>query len=170
TLAVVFSLLIIFMYIVFRFKKWQFGTGAVVAMFHDVIIVLGLFSLFYGVLPFSLEVDQAFIAAILTVVGYTINDTVVVFDRIREELYEHPKDEPGRVFNRAVNATLSRTINTSLTTFVVLLAMFIFGGTSIRGFIFALMIGVVVGTYSSICVATPLVYELWKKKTPELKK
>lgn len=170
TLAVVFSLLIIFIYIVFRFKKWQFGTGAVVGMFHDVIIVLGIFSLFYGVLPFSMEIDQAFIAAILTVVGYTINDTVVVFDRIREELYEHPKDEPGKVFNRAINATLSRTINTSLTTFVVLLSIFVFGGASIRGFIFALIIGVVVGTYSSICVATPAVLQLWKRKVATEKK
>lgn len=164
SLAVLFSLLIIFMYIVFRFKKWQFGLGAIAAMFHDVAIVLGIFSVFYGILPFSMEIDQAFIAAILTVVGYSINDTVVVFDRIREELYEHPKDEAGKVFNRALNATLSRTINTSLSTFVVLLAIFIFGGTSIRGFVFALMIGVVVGTYSSICVATPAVLQLWKKK------
>lgn len=170
TLAVIFSLLIIFMYILFRFKKWQFGSGAIAAMFHDVVIVLGVFSLFYGVLPFSMEIDQAFIAAILTVVGYSINDTVVVFDRIREELYEHPKDEVGKVFNRAINATLSRTINTSLSTFVVLLSIFIFGGPSIRGFIFALMIGVVVGTYSSICVATPAVLQLWKKKVAKEKK
>ncbi|TVR38969.1 MAG: protein translocase subunit SecDF [Cryomorphaceae bacterium] len=164
TLAVIFSLLIIFLYIVFRFKRWQFGLGAIVAMFHDVLIVLGIFSLFYGILPFSMEIDQAFIAAILTVVGYSINDTVVVFDRIREELFEHPKDQVGKVFNRAVNATLSRTINTSMSTFVVLLSIFIFGGESIRGFIFALMIGVVVGTYSSICVATPTVLQLWKQK------
>lgn len=170
TLAVIFSLLIIFLYIVFRFKKWQFGLGAIAAMFHDVFIVLGIFSLFYGVLPFSLEIDQAFIAAILTVVGYSINDTVVVFDRIREELYEHPKTEPGVVFNNAINATLSRTINTSMSTFVVLLTIFIFGGSSIRGFIFALMIGVVVGTYSSICVATPIVLQLWKKKLAKSKK
>lgn len=164
SLAVLFSLLIIFLYIVFRFKRWQFGFGAVLAMFHDVVIVLGVFSLFYGVLPFSMEIDQAFIAAILTVVGYSINDTVVVFDRIREELYEHPKEEAGNVFNRALNATLSRTINTSLSTFVVLLAIFIFGGASIRGFVFALMVGIVVGTYSSICVATPSVFQLWKQK------
>lgn len=170
TLAVVFSLLIIFMYIVFRFRKWQFGFGAITAMFHDVLVVLGIFSLFYGVLPFSMEIDQAFIAAILTVVGYSINDTVVVFDRIREELYEHPKDEPGKVFNRAINATLSRTINTSLSTFIVLLSIFVFGGPSIRGFVFALMIGVIVGTYSSICVATPAVLELWKKKIARSKK
>lgn len=169
TLAVIFSLLIIFMYIVFRFRRWQFGLGAVGAMFHDVLIVLGIFSLFYGVLPFSMEIDQAFIAAILTVVGYSINDTVVVFDRIREELYEHPKDEVGKVFNRAINATLSRTINTSMSTFVVLLAIFILGGPSIRGFIFALMIGVIVGTYSSICVATPSVLQLWKQKVSRQK-
>lgn len=170
TLAVVFSLLIIFMYIVFRFRKWQFGFGAVAAMFHDVVIVLGIFSLFYGVLPFSMEIDQTFIAAILTVVGYSINDTVVVFDRIREELYEHPKEKMLTVFDRAINATLSRTINTSLSTFVVLLSIFVFGGPSIRGFVFALMVGIVVGTYSSIFVATPAVYQLWKRKVEKEKK
>lgn len=162
--AIMFSLAIIFLYILFRFRKWQFGLGAVAAMFHDVIIVLGIFSIFYGVLPFSLEVDQAFIAAILTVVGYSINDTVVVFDRIREELFEHPKDKKSKVFNNALNATLSRTINTSLSTFVVLLAIFIFGGESIRGFVFALMVGIIVGTYSSICVATPIVLQMSKKE------
>jgi SecD/SecF fusion protein len=162
--AIMFSLAIIFLYILFRFRKWQFGLGAVTAMFHDVIIVLGIFSIFYGVLPFSLEIDQAFIAAILTVVGYSINDTVVVFDRIREEVFEHPKDKKVKVFNNALNATLSRTINTSLSTFVVLLAIFIFGGESIRGFVFALMVGVIVGTYSSICVATPIVLQLSKKE------
>ena len=158
------------MYIVFRFRKWQFGFGAVAAMFHDVVIVLGIFSLFYGVLPFSMEIDQTFIAAILTVVGYSINDTVVVFDRIREELYEHPKEKMLTVFDRAINATLSRTINTSLSTFVVLLSIFVFGGPSIRGFVFALMVGIVVGTYSSIFVATPAVYQLWKRKVEKEKK
>lgn len=170
TLAVVFSLLIIFMYIVFRFRKWQFGFGAITAMFHDVLIVLGIFSLFYGVLPFSMEIDQTFIAAILTVVGYSINDTVVVFDRIREELYEHPKDDTLKVFDRAINSTLSRTINTSLSTFVVLLSIFVFGGPSIRGFVFALMVGVIVGTYSSIFIATPAVFQLWKRKLAKEKK
>jgi SecD/SecF fusion protein len=160
TSAVLFSLLIIFAYIVFRFRKWQYGVGAVVAMFHDVIIVLGLYSILDGWVPFSLELDQAFIAAILTVVGYSINDTVIVFDRIREYLQDHRKEKMASVVNKALNSTLSRTINTSVTTFVVLLIIFIFGGDSIRGFVFALMLGVMVGTYSSLYIASPLVVDL----------
>jgi SecD/SecF fusion protein len=160
TSAVIFSLLIIFAYIVFRFKKWQYGVGAVSAMFHDVIIVLGIYSIGAGWMPFSLEIDQAFIAAILTVVGYSINDTVIVFDRIREYLQDHRKEKIASVINKALNSTLSRTINTSMTTFVVLLIIFIFGGDSIRGFIFALMLGVLVGTYSSLFVAAPLIVDL----------
>jgi SecD/SecF fusion protein len=161
-LAVIFSLLIVFLYIVLRFRKWQFGVGALVAMFHDVLIVLSLFSIFYGILPFSMEIDQAFIAAILTVVGYSINDTVVVFDRIREDLVEHHRDNSSTVINRALNSTLSRTVNTSITTFLVLLVIFLFGGEAIRGMTFALMIGVIVGTYSSLCIATPAVVDLSK--------
>ncbi len=160
TSAIFFSLLIIFAYILFRFRKWQYGVGAITAMFHDVIIVLGLYSLLDGIVPFSLEIDQAFIAAILTVVGYSINDTVIVFDRIREYLRDHRKESMSLVVNKALNSTLSRTINTSVTTFVVLLIIFIFGGDSIRGFVFALMLGVVVGTYSSLYIASPLVVEL----------
>ncbi len=160
TSAVIFSLLIIFAYIVFRFKKWQYGAGAIVAMFHDVVVVLGVYSLLYGFMPFSLEIDQAFIAAILTVVGYSINDTVIVFDRIREYLADHRKERIASVINKALNSTLSRTINTSMTTFVVLLIIFIFGGDSIRGFIFALMLGVLVGTYSSLFIAAPMVSDL----------
>jgi len=160
--AIIFSLIIIFLYIVFRFRKWQFGLGALLAMTHDVLLVLGVFSLFYGVLPFSLEIDQAFIAAILTVVGYSINDTVVVFDRIREYLSERKRDEKDKVINDALNSTLSRTVNTSLSTFIVLLMIFIFGGTSIKGFVFAMMIGVVVGTYSSLFIAAPSVVDLAK--------
>jgi SecD/SecF fusion protein len=163
TSAVVFSLIIIFAYIVFRFRKWQYGVGAVIAMFHDVIVVLGIYSLLYGRLPFSLEIDQAFIAAILTVVGYSINDTVIVFDRIREYLKDHRKEAMASVVNKALNSTLSRTVNTSMTTFVVLLIIFIFGGESIRGFIFALMLGVVVGTYSSLYIAAPIVVDLTDK-------
>lgn len=159
-MAVVFSLLIVFLYIVIRFRKWQFGVGALIAMFHDVLIVLSLFSIFYGILPFSMEIDQAFIAAILTVVGYSINDTVVVFDRIREDLIEHHRANSSDVINGALNSTLSRTVNTSLTTFLVLLVIFLFGGESIMGMTFALMIGVVVGTYSSLCIATPSVVDL----------
>lgn len=163
TSAVVFSLIIIFAYIVFRFRKWQYGVGAIVAMFHDVVVVLGLYSILYGRLPFSLEIDQAFIAAILTVVGYSINDTVIVFDRIREYLKDHRKERMSSVINKALNSTLSRTLNTSMTTFVVLLIIFIFGGESIRGFIFALILGVVVGTYSSLYIASPIVVDLTDK-------
>ena len=163
TNATIFSLIVIFLYIFIRFRKWQYGLGALVAMVHDVLIVLSLFSIFWGILPFTMEVDQAFIAAILTVIGYSINDTVVVFDRIREYfgLYGTKKDRK-EVFNLALNSTLSRTINTSLSTFVVLLTIFLFGGDNIKGFVFALMIGVVVGTYSSIFIATPTVVDLSK--------
>lgn len=162
--SIVFSLIIIFAYIVLRFRKWQYGLGALLAMFHDVLLVLAAYSLLYGIVPFSLEIDQAFIAAILTVVGYSINDTVVVFDRIREFLGMSKSSNKLEVINRALNSTLSRTINTSLTTFVVLLMIFIFGGESIRGFVFALMIGVFFGTYSSLCIATPSVIDLDKKE------
>ena len=163
-LSIVFALIIIFAYIVFRFRKWQFGLGALLAMFHDVLLVLSAFSLLYGFVPFSLEIDQAFIAAILTVVGYSINDTVVVFDRIREFLGDKKKRDEKEVINEALNSTLSRTVNTSLTTFLVLLMIFLFGGESIQGFVFALMIGVVFGTYSSLCIATPSVVDLAKKE------
>jgi len=162
-IVVFISLMIIFLYILIRFRNWQFGLGALVALMHDVIIVMGLFSLLSGLMPFSLEIDQAFIAAILTVVGYSINDTVVVFDRIREYAGLQRKRERKEIFNSALNSTLSRTFSTSLSTFVVLLTIFIFGGDVIRGFIFALLIGVVVGTYSSLFIATPVVYDTIKK-------
>lgn len=161
--SILFSLFIIFLYIVFRFKKWQFGLGALVALFHDVIITLAIFSIFYGILPFSLEIDQAFIAAILTVVGYSINDTVVVFDRIREFLGAFKKRPEHELINDALNSTLSRTVNTSLSTIFVLLMIFIFGGEVIRGFTFALLIGIVVGTYSSLFIASPVMYDMAKK-------
>lgn len=167
--SIVFSLIIIFLYIVFRFKKWQFGMGALIALFHDVLMVLSLFSLLYGVLPFSLEIDQAFIAAILTVVGYSINDTVVVFDRIREYLGSYKKQEMGVVVNNALNSTLSRTVNTSLSTIFVLAMIFFFGGEVIAGFSFALLIGVIVGTYSSLCIASPVMYD-FAGKTSKKKK
>lgn len=168
--AILFSLVIIFLYIVFRFRKWQYGLGAIVAIFHDVLIVLSIFSIFYGILPFSLEIDQAFIAAILTVVGYSINDTVVVFDRIREYLGLHKKAPMNETINNALNSTLSRTINTSLSTIFVLLMIFIFGGEVIRGFAFALLVGVIVGTYSSLCVATPVVVDLANRADKKLNK
>jgi SecD/SecF fusion protein len=161
-IAVIFSLIVIFAYILLRFSKWQYSAGAIAALAHDVIIVLSIFSIFYGMLPFSLEIDQAFIAAILTVVGYSINDTVVVFDRLREYLGLHPKKDPKDVINSALNSTISRTVNTSLSTFVVLLIIFFLGGEMIRGFIFAMMVGVVVGTYSSLFIATPISYDLSK--------
>ncbi|MBK9591965.1 MAG: protein translocase subunit SecF [Crocinitomicaceae bacterium] len=130
--AVVISIVVIFLYILVRFRKWQYGLGATISLAHDVQIVLSLFSLFWGVLPFSLEIDQAFIAAILTVVGYSINDTVVVFDRVREYFTMYPKKEQKELINLAVNSTLGRTINTSMTTFIVLLAMFIVGGKPLK--------------------------------------
>ena len=166
--AIFGSLIVVFLYILLRFRKWQFSLGAVAAVIHDVIIVLGLFSLLYNVLPFSLEIDQAFIAAILTVIGYSLNDTVVVFDRIREYFNEHPTWKMHKLINLAVSSTISRTINTSLTTLVVLTAIFIFGGDSIRGFMFALIIGVVVGTYSSVFIATPIMFDSVKKKGIDL--
>lgn len=168
--ATIFSLVVIFLYLVFRFRKWQFGIGALVAMVHDVLIVLALFSLLWKVMPFTMEIDQAFIAAILTVIGYSINDTVVVFDRIREYLGLYgSKREEKDIINDALNSTLGRTINTSLSTFVVLLTIFVLGGDNIKGFVFALMVGVVVGTYSSIFIATPSVIDLSKRLTPEKK-
>lgn len=163
TIAIVISFLIIFAYILIRFGKWQYSTGAILAMLHDVIIVLGVFAAFHGILPFNMDVDQAFIAAILTVIGYSINDTVIVYDRIRENLNLHKNADQNDQINTALNSTLSRTINTSMTTFIVLLVIFIFGGAAIKGFIFALMIGVFVGTYSSICIATPILIDFSKK-------
>ncbi len=166
--AVLGSLIVVFLYILFRFRKWQFSLGAVAAVFHDVVIILGVFSIAKGFMPFSMEIDQAFIAAILTVVGYSLNDTVVVFDRIREYFNEHTTWPFKKTINAALNSTISRTVNTSLTTLIVLLAIFIFGGESIRGFMFALIIGVLVGTYSSLFIATPLMYDTAKKKSDEL--
>ncbi len=163
-LAVIGSLIVVFLYILLRFQKWQFSLGAVIAVFHDVLIVLGIFSLTYTFMPFNMEINQAFIAAILTVIGYSLNDTVVVFDRIREFINDSSKKEFDDTVNSALNSTLSRTLNTSLTTLLVLLAIFIFGGESIQGFMFALIVGVIVGTYSSVFIATPVMYDTQKKK------
>ena len=168
--AILFSCLVMFIYIVVRFKKWQYGLGAVVALFHDVLVVLSFYTILDGIVPFSLEIGQDFIAAILTVMGYTMTETVVVFDRIRERLAEHvnadsTNEERNTLINYALNSTLSRTILTSLTVFFVLLVIFIFGGESIRGFIFALLIGRVIGTYSSLCISTPIVVDFDKKKS-----
>jgi SecD/SecF fusion protein len=162
-MAVIFSLIAIALYIIMRFKKWQWGMGAVVSLTHNALLVMGLFSLLYGLLPFALEINQSFIAAILTIIGYSINDTVVIFDRIREYQVLYPKREIGENINKAINSTLSRTLNTSGTTFVTLLAIFLFGGETIRGFVFALIFGIIVGTYSSVFVATPVAYEMMTK-------
>ena len=162
--AVFGSLIIVFLYILLRFKNWQFSLGAVSAVFHDVLVVLGIFSLTYSFMPFNMEINQAFIAAVLTVIGYSLNDTVVVFDRIREYRNINTSWELPRIVDGALNSTLSRTLNTSFTTLVVLVSIFIFGGESIRGFMFALIVGVLIGTYSSVFVATPVMYDTLKKK------
>lgn len=163
--SVLFAIIVISIYILLRFRKWQFSLGAMVATAHDALMVLSFFSLFNGILPFSLDIDQAFIAAILTVIGYSINDTVVVFDRIREylNLNKGKNQDTKLVINNAINSTLSRTIITALTVVFVLVVLFVFGGEVIRGFSFALLIGVVFGTYSSICVATPVMIDFGKK-------
>jgi SecD/SecF fusion protein len=168
-LAIGLSLIIIFAYILMRFGRWQYSTGAILAMIHDVTLVLAVFSIFHGILPFNMDIDQAFIAAILTVIGYSINDTVIVFDRIRENLRTFKGQDESATINRALNSTLSRTINTSMTTFIVLLMIFVFGGAAIKGFIFALMIGVIVGTYSSVCIATPILIDFSRKSKTALK-
>ncbi len=162
-LAIIGSLAVVFLYILLRFRKWQFSLGAVTAVFHDVLIVLGIFSITGKFMPFNMEIDQAFIAAILTVIGYSLNDTVVVFDRIREIIDERGW-KGGENVNSAINSTLGRTLNTSLTTLVVLLTIFIFGGESLRGFMFAMIVGVIVGTYSSVFIATPIMFDTLKKK------
>ena len=161
--AVFFSLIAIGQYITLRFKKWQWATGATLSLAHDALIVIGLFSMLYAVMPFNLEINQAFIAAILTVIGYSINNTVVIFDRIREYIALYPKRTIRDNINNAVSSTMARTFNSSGTTIVTLLAIFLFGGETIRGFIFALLCGVMIGTYSSWFIATPLAYDLMPK-------
>ncbi len=162
--AVLGSLLVVFLYILFRFRKISYSIGAVVAVFHDVLIVLGLFSILYKIMPFDMEIGQSFIAAILTVVGYSLNDTVVIFDRIREYSRLHYSWKRSKIIDKALSSTLGRTINTSLTTLLVMLSIFLFGGDSIKGFMFALIIGIVVGTYSSLFVATPIMFDSSKKE------
>ena len=162
--AVALSLIMIFLYIFLRFRNWQFGLGALVAIAHDTMIVIGIYSLLWGILPFTMEIDQAFIAAILTVIGYSVNDTVVVYDRLREFLPLHRKRPVNEVINLAMNDTLSRTLNTGVTSILVLIAMFFLGGATIRGFLFAMIIGIIVGTYSSIFVASSIVYDTTRKK------
>ena len=165
-IAVILSLLVIFAYIAFRFKGWTWGLGGVVSLAHTAIIVIGFFSLFSGILPFNLDVDQTFIAAILTIIGYAINDNVVIFDRIREYRVLHPNVDVRTNTNQAINATLTRTVNTSVSTLVTMLAIAIFGGESIRGLAVALILGICIGTYASIFIGTPVMYDatIWNQK------
>ena len=167
--AVVISLVVIFVYIAIRFKRWQYGASSIVALAHDTIIVIGMYSLFYNILPFSMEVDQSFIAAVLTIIGYSINNTVVIFDRIRENVTLYPKRSWYERMNDGVNSTLLRSINTSGSTLVVLLAIFIFGGETIRGFVFALLVGIFAGTFSSLFIASPIAYMLFRGKKVDAK-
>lgn len=157
--AGLFALAAIFLYILLRFNKWQYSVGALISVLHDAMVMLSVFSIFKGILPFSLEIDQAFIAAILTVIGYSINDTVIVFDRIREYFTMHTQKPKDQVINDAINSTLSRTVMTSFTTIIVVLVLFLFGGDSIRGFAFALLVGIGTGTYSSIFIAAPVLHD-----------
>ena len=158
--AVLAALIVIFLYILLRFRNFAYSVGALTALAHDTVIVLGLYAILWKIMPFSMEIDQAFIAAILTVIGYSINDTVVIFDRVREYNKLYPKREKKVNINDALNNTLSRTFSTSMSTFVVLLAIFIFGGETIQGFVFALLVGVIVGTYSSVFIASPIAYDI----------
>ena len=162
--AVLIAIVAIGLYIFIRFRALSYSLGATVALAHDTIITLGAYSLLYSIMPFSMEIDQAFIAAILTVVGYSVNDTVIIFDRIREFIGLYPKRERAQVMNESINAMISRTFSTSFSTILVLLIIFIFGGETIRGFIFAMLFGIVIGTYSSIFVAAPVTYEMYKRK------
>lgn len=162
--SVLFALIAIFLYILLRFRNVAFSLGSTIALAFDALTVIGFYSLLWGLVPFSLEIDQTFIGAILTVVGYSINDKVVVFDRIRENLKLHPKGDRQQIFNASVNETLARTINTSVSTLLVLLCIFILGGDSIRSFSFAMILGVVFGTLSSIFIASPLAYLVLGRK------
>ena len=163
-ISVVLSLIAIFVYILFRFRSVAFSVGAIVALAVDTFIIIGIYSVCWGFLPFSLEVDQTFIGAILTVIGYSINDKVVVFDRIRENIGLFPTREPERLFNDSINHTLTRTIMTSFTTLLVLLCIFFLGGDAIRSFSFAMILGVVVGTLSSIFMAAPIAYKIYGRR------
>ncbi|MCW9707117.1 protein translocase subunit SecF [Fodinibius salsisoli] len=162
--AIIFALIVIFIYILIRFKDWTFSAGAVAALFHDVMIVLGIFTIFGDLAPFSMQIDQAIIAAFLTIVGYSLNDTVVVFDRIRENSTLFKTMEHDEMVNKSLNDTLSRTVITSITTLFVVTVLFIFGGEVLKGFSFALMLGVVIGTYSSLFVASSTVVELQRRR------
>ncbi len=161
-LATIFSLIVVFIYLLVRFRRYGYSVGAVAATAHDAFVVLALFSIFHGVLPFALEIDQTFIAAILTVIGYSLNDTVIIFDRLREYLKLRPNAVMKDTMNAAINSTLSRTFNTAFTVFIVVFILFLFGGSVLKGFSFAMLIGVVVGIYSSVFIASPIMYDLDK--------
>jgi SecD/SecF fusion protein len=151
-------------YIFIRFGQWQYSFASIIGLAHDVLFTLSVFSLLHGILPFNMDVNQAFVAAILTVIGYSMNDTVIVFDRIRENLRGVSSDANHKdIINKSLNTTLSRTISTSMSLFFVCLFMFIFGGTAIKGFLFTLLIGVIIGTYSSLCVSTPILIDFSRK-------
>ncbi len=162
--AIIFAIIGIGLYVFIRFRGFGYSLGAIIGLTHDALITIGLYSLFYNILPFSMEIDQSFVAAILTVVGYSVNDKVVIFDRIRENVNLYPKRDRKTVINDSINATLSRTFSTSMSTLVVLIAIFIFGGETIRGFVFAMMFGIVIGTYSSLFIAAPVAYEYYNAK------
>lgn len=161
-MATIFSLIAIFIYILARFRKYGYSVGSVVATLHDALVVISLFSILHGILPFPLEVDQTFIAAILTIIGYSINDTVIIFDRLREYLKENPRANVKDTMNAAINSTLSRTFNTAFTVFIVVFVLFLFGGTVLKAFSFAMLIGVIVGIYSSVFIASPIMYDVNK--------
>ncbi len=172
-ISVILAIIAIFLYILLRFRNVAFSVGAITALVIDVVLILGMYAIWWGLLPFSLEIDQTFIGAVLTAIGYSINDKVVVFDRIREFLGLYPKRDKQEVFNASLNSTLNRTINTSVSTFIVLAVIFCLGGASIRSFAFAMILGVVFGTFSSIFVAAPTAFILMKKRIkgePEDKK
>lgn len=162
--SIIFAVVIIFIYILIRFKNWTYSLGAVIALAHDIFIVLGVFTIFNGIAPFSMEIGQTLIAAFLTILGYSINDTVVVYDRIRERMMSHKTKDFKAVMNKGMNDTLSRTVITSLTSFFAVLILFIFGGETLKGFSFALMLGIIIGTYSSLFVASSIVVELEERK------
>lgn len=168
--AIFAALIVIFLYILIRFRNFAYSVGALTALAHDTVIILGLYAILWKIMPFSMEIDQAFIAAILTVIGYSINDTVVIFDRVREYNGLYPKRDKNVNINDALNNTLSRTFSTSMSTFVVLLAIFVFGGETIRGFVFALLMGVIVGTYSSLFIASPIAYDIQRAQAKRAEK
>jgi len=171
TLAILLSILGICLYILARFRNISYSAGALFALVHDVIFIVGAYSILYKIMPFSMEIDQSFIAAILTIVGYSVNDNVVVFDRVREMVGLYPKRDRGEVINEAVNTTLIRTLSTSLSTGLVLIVILLLGGETIRGFVFAMLLGVIVGTYSTLFIAVPAAYDIYnKQQRKQLKK